>query len=204
MICVKPKDLQKLIKQLNKYIQKSNIIISFVAGIKTSSLKNFFSSKPLIVRFMPNLSIKYGESVTAVYSENLSVKEKKNLKIFSFFGILLWLKKEEEIDFFTAFFGGGPAYICYFFQCLQNMLEKKNIKKKVSIELIVTLFNGTINFIEKEKIEFKDLIKRVASKGGTTEKALKYFSQNNRFDSVITTAINKAENRSKELSKNQS
>ena len=52
---------------------------------------------------MPNLSIKYGESVTAVYSVNLSDKERRNLNFFSFFGTLVWLKKEEEIDFFTAF-----------------------------------------------------------------------------------------------------
>ena len=57
---------------------------------------------------MPNLSIKYGESITAVYSSNFSQEEKKKLiSIFSFFGSFVWLKNEEEIDFFTAFFGGG-------------------------------------------------------------------------------------------------
>ena len=37
----------------------------------------------------------------------------------------------------------------------------------------------------------------VASKGGTTEKALEYFSHNKRLETVISTAIKKAQNRSK-------
>ena len=77
LICVKPKDLEKLIKQLNNFIKKKNIIISFIAGINASSISNLFNFKLSIVRFMPNLSIKYGESITAVYSKRFG-KGKKN------------------------------------------------------------------------------------------------------------------------------
>ena len=51
---------------------------------------------------MPNLSIKYGESITAVYSDNFSEKEKHNLKK-NFFWFICLVKNEEEIDFYTAF-----------------------------------------------------------------------------------------------------
>ena len=85
MICVKPKDLEDLIEHLSQFIQKNNVIVSFAAGVKTSSLRDFFKSKLSFVRLMPNLSIKYGESITAVYSDNFSEKEKHNLKkIFLF------------------------------------------------------------------------------------------------------------------------
>ena len=200
MICVKPADLKKLTEKLHHLIKTKNIIISLVAGTKIPTLKKLMSSKLSIVRFMPNLSIKYGESITAVYSDNLSAKEKKNIEKFSFFGTLIWLKKEEEINFFTAFFGGGPAYFCYFFQCLQNILEKKKINKQKARELTIQLLKSTVNFIEKEKIGFNDLIKMVASKNGTTEKALMHFSQNQKLESLTTSAIKKAENRSKQLS----
>ena len=78
MICVKPQDIEKLIKQLNGFIKSSNTIISFVAGIKISSLSKSFHMKLSILRFMPNLSIRYGKSITAVYSTNVLEKEKKN------------------------------------------------------------------------------------------------------------------------------
>ena len=203
MLCVKPKDLENLTKQLNRFIKSSNTVISFVAGVKVSSLSNSFHPKILILRFMPNLSLKYGQSITAVYSADVLEKEKKKIKtIFNFFGSFIWVKNEEEIDFFTAFFGGGPAYISYFLKCLENILKERKINSQNSLELIFQLLNGTINFLEKEKINFGDLIKKVASKGGTTEKALKYFSKNDKLESIISTAIKKAEKRSKDLSKN--
>ncbi len=203
MLCVKPKDLEKLVQQLNNFIKKKKIIISFIAGVNVSSISNLFNFKSSIVRFMPNLSIKYGESITAVYSSNFSQEEKKKLiSIFSFFGSFVWLKNEEEIDFFTAFFGGGPAYIAFFLKCLQNVLKKKKINKQNSLKLIFQLLKGTINFIEKEKIGFSDLIRKVSSAGGTTEKALLYFSKNDRLDLIISSAIKKAEKRSQDLSKN--
>ena len=62
--------------------------------------------------------------------------------------------------------------------------RKKKINKQNSLKLIFQLLNGTINFIEKEKIGFSDLIKKVASKGGTTEKALLYFSKNDRLELI--------------------
>ena len=200
MLCVKPIDLKKLIEKLKHFIQKNNIIVSFVAGVMISTLKKFFNSNLSVVRIMPNLSIKYGESVTAIYSNDFAIKEKNNFKKkFSFFGSLVWLNKE-QINFFTAFFGGGPAYICFFMLCLQKILEKK-INTKTSKILMHELLNGTVNFLNKENIGFDELIKKVASKGGTTENALKNFSKGKEFESIITLAINEAVTKSKKLSK---
>ena len=54
------------------------------------------------------------EKVLLRFILNVLEKEKKINNFFTFFGSFVWLKNEEEIDFFTAFFGGGPAYISYF------------------------------------------------------------------------------------------
>ena len=164
MICVKPQDIEKLIKQLNEFIKLSNTIISFVANV-------------------------------------LEKEKKKISNFFTFFGSFIWVRNEEEINFFTAFFGGGPAYISYFLKCLQNILKEKKINNQNSLKLIFQLLNGTIDFLEKEKIDFSDLIKKVASKGGTTEKALMYFSKNDKLEHIINDAIKKAEKKSKDLSK---
>ena len=46
-------------------------------------------------------------------------------KLFSFFGYFVWLKNENDFDFFTAMFGGGPAYFLYIMSCF-NEISKKN------------------------------------------------------------------------------
>ena len=101
---------------------------------------------------MPNLSIKYGESVTAVYSVNLSDKERRNLNFF-LFGTLVWLKKEEEIDFFHSIFWRRSGLYLLLFKMFPEYIREKKNKKEISLNLIIQLFNSTISFIENEKID---------------------------------------------------
>ena len=123
---------------------------------------------------MPNLLLKVQKSTTGIFSYNLSIFEKKKIeKEFSFFGRLIWLKKESQMDFFTAFFGGGPAYLSFFFEILSKILIKKGFSKQLSKELILILANGTLEVLGKS-LDFNEIVKKVASKNGTTEKALNF------------------------------
>ena len=100
MICVKPKDTYNLLNSIKNFLNKSTIIISFVAGIKLKTIKSKLGLNNRVIRFMPNLSIKYGQSITAVYSNNIVAREKvKICNFFRFFGTLVWIKKEEDINF---------------------------------------------------------------------------------------------------------
>ena len=202
MICVKPKDTHHLLNILKDYINKSTTIISFVAGIKLKTIKTNLGLKNRVIRFMPNLSIKYGQSITAVYSNNIVSKEKIKISdYFGFFGTIVWLKKEEDIDFFTAFFGGGPAYISLILEHLHNILKKRKIKEIDSNILVLKLLENTLNYIKKEKISFLGLIKRVASKGGTTQQGLDFLKKRSQLNLLLSTAIKKAELQSVKMSK---
>ena len=80
---------------------------------------------------------------------------------------------------FTAFFGGGPAYISLILEHLQNILKKKKIKEIDSNILVLELLEKTFElFKKKEKISYLGLIKRVASKGGTTQQGLDFLKKN--------------------------
>ena len=202
MICVKPKDTYRLLSTLKNYISDGTIIISFVAGVKLKTIRSNLGLKNRVIRFMPNISIKYGQSITAVYSNRIVSREKTKItNFFGFFGALVWLKKEQDINFFTAFFGGGPAYISLILEYLQNILKKKNIKGIDSNVLVFKLLENTLSYIKKEKISFLDLIKKVASKGGTTEQGLNFLNKKSQLNLLLSTAIRKAELQSVKMSK---
>ena len=55
------------------------------------------------------------------------------------------------MNFFTASFGGGPAYICYFIKILDEILLANGFKNKETKNLILNLIVGTIDLIELEK-----------------------------------------------------
>ena len=107
------------------------------------------------------------------------------------------------MDFFTAFFGGGPAYLSFIFEILSEILIKKGFNKKLSNELVLILVSGTVEIIDKS-LSFEDFVKKVASKNGTTEKALNFLKKDKKLSLLINKAITKAEERSIEIAKDLS
>ena len=200
-LCIKPQQALSVLRIISQKNKKKIKIISFVAGLKEKKIRSFFSHHIEVIRIMPNLLLKVQKSTTGVFSNNLSIFEKEKIENkFSFFGRLIWLKKENQMDFFTAFFGGGPAYLCFFLEVLSKILVKKGFNKKLSNELILILTHGTLEILG-EGLDFDDIIKKVASKNGTTERALDFFKKNNNLSLLFSQAIHKAEKRSKEIAK---
>ena len=201
LLCIKPQQALEILKIISKKKNQKIKIISFVAGLKEKKIQSFFDYKVEVIRIMPNLLLKVNKSTTGIFSSNLSVSEKKKIENnFSFFGRLIWLKKENQMDFFTAFFGGGPAYLSFFFKILSKILIKNGFNKKLSNELVLILVSGTIEIIGKN-LNFHDIVKKVASKNGTTEKALNFLKKDKKLSFLINQAISKAEKRSMEIAK---
>jgi pyrroline-5-carboxylate reductase len=201
LLCIKPQQALEILKIISKKKNQKIKIISFVAGLKEKKIQSFFDYKVEVIRIMPNLLLKVNKSTTGIFSSNLSVSEKKKIENnFSFFGRLIWLKKENQMDFFTAFFGGGPAYLSFFFEILSKILIKRGFNKKISSELVLILASGTVEIIGKS-LNFEDIVKKVASKNGTTEKALNFLKKDKKLSFLISQAISKAEKRSMEIAK---
>ena len=150
---------------------------------------------------MPNIFIEVQESATAIIttSRSRNLKE-KIIADFSFFGPLIWFKEEKKIDFFTALYGGGPAYFFYFLNILVNVSKQNNISLNKSTELVLSLLDGTMKFIQKNGCNFPKLIRKVTSPSGTTEQAIEIFEKNKLFE-IFNEAIMKAEKRSKDISR---
>ena len=63
---------------------------------------------------------------------------KKKLQRFKSFGECIWLKNEKKMDFFTAMFGGGPAYFLYF-RLFDQIIRKNGVSGDDSLSLLITL-----------------------------------------------------------------
>ena len=67
--------------------------------------------------------------------------------------------------------------------------------------MVSSLIKGTSKILEGRNNDFETLIKKVASKGGTTEQALKILNNKNLFYKIINEAVLVAKKRSIEISK---
>jgi pyrroline-5-carboxylate reductase len=106
------------------------------------------------------------------------------------------------IDAVTAVSGSGPAYYFLLMEEMIKTAQQLGLDEEVATELVLQTARGAaLLAIEGDKSGDNpgELRRRVTSPGGTTEAALKVFSQGD-FGSVVSAGIKRAHDRSQELS----
>ena len=197
VLAIKPQEMANVLPSLKSI---DGIVISIAAGKKISFIQKYMGIRH-VVRAMPNLPAVLGQGVTgAVMSKPLSSDKKKEVdKILSAFGKLVWVKKEADIDAITAISGSGPAYVFLFAEGMVEAAKKFGFTNQQARDLVFATIKGSANMAEASDKELSELISNVASKGGTTEAALKVFKSKN-FKKTIGMAADAAKKRSVQLS----
>lgn len=200
MVAVKPQDASKVIEGIVPFIDKKHIIISIMAGISISKILSFFTKEVKVIRAMPNICAKVGQSVTAI-TANRQVKtdELKGVKnIFSAIGRVVEVA-EEHMDAITALSGSGPAFVLFFLEAMIDAGVKLGLTREKSKEISLYVLKGTVELLEKENLHPTILKEMVTSPGGTTIYGLTHLEER-AFKGSIIEAIEKAAKRAGELS----
>lgn len=201
ILAVKPRDMKGTLTKLRPTLAGSDkLIISIAAGIKTKYIEKI-CGRVRVVRAMPNTPLVVGEGMTVISKGRYAKKKDLNTArdIFGTGGEVLELK-EDLMDAATALSGSGPAYISFVIKSLVEAGMKMGLKKDIALELVTQTCSGTALLLKQVKCPPEDLIKKVASKGGTTEAALRVFKEKN-LSRIIASAVKAAARRSRELNR---
>lgn len=170
LLAIKPQDLAAVSQEFKAELRKEKVVISILAGMTLEKLGLALGQAAEIVRAMPNLGAKVGESLTALDGKDdaaLSAAE----TVFSGCGKTVRLP-EKYFDMYTALAGSGPAY----FFLLMETLEKKALEQGFSPEAArltaVQTAVGAALAARSASESPAELRQMVTSKGGTTEAAL--------------------------------
>lgn len=202
IIAVKPKDFDKILREeICCGISKDKLIISIAAGITTGYIESIVGKDVPVIRAMPNMPAVIGEAITSISPGTSASEENMKLarEIFSKIGDVIEVD-EGLVDSITATSGSGPAYFFYFVEALIESAEGLGMDSKTARKVILKTVLGSAKLLDILKEEPSDLIKRVASKGGTTEAAIKVFEKK-RLKNIIKDACREAQKRSKALSR---
>jgi pyrroline-5-carboxylate reductase len=202
VIAVKPQDFKGLGDTLKKVLKPNQIILSIMAGIRISKLEEVFNHSS-IVRAMPNSPVEIEMGITG-FSSHKEVTYNQLRKVENLLattGRTVFFENEEQLDAVTALSGSGPAYFYYIVKAMIDAGKEMGVEESVSSMLVRQTMLGAFHLINNANQSLDDLIKIVASKGGTTEAALKTFNEQHVSDGIIKGIIN-AEKRAKELSSN--
>lgn len=197
IIAVKPKDIFDVLEKIKDCISEK-IIVSIVAGISISKIKDVVGDKK-IVRVMPNVNISVQKGVMGIcFSEMLSVDEKeKILNLFKSMGEVI-ATDEKHMDAITALFGSGPAFVAHFIESCVDAAVKLGFSRQESLNLILTLFEGTVVNMKNNMLTTQQIKDMVTSPGGTTIEGLVEFERR-AVKGAIIDGILKAYERAKNI-----
>jgi pyrroline-5-carboxylate reductase len=200
ILSVKPQDFSTLAAELSKHTGSSQIILSIMAGIGIDRISNSLQASK-VVRCMPNTPAKLGVGITGFYCQNLNATETDLVKsLLESTGKAIELNDEGLLNAVTAISGSGPAYFYYFLRSMVQVGEQLGMTHEMAKELACETMLGSYHLVKDSNSSFDELIKAVASKGGTTEAALNTFDQYSISDAIQKGILN-AEKRAWELSK---
>ncbi len=182
VLAIKPKDLDYVLSDLEKIkFSYQTSVISIIAGKKIKLLKNSIKGTNNFFRVMPNMPASIGQSMNCLVCSKNTNKTIQNqvIKLFSYSGISIMFNNENKIDMATAISGSGPGFIFNLIDAMENAAIKLGFKKDIARILVSQTFKGSIDLLLKNNLKAKDMVKSVATKGGTTEAGLKIMNKNN-------------------------
>ncbi len=120
------------------------------------------------------------------------------LRIFRAVGDAVALKDEALLDPVTALSGSGPAYVYLFVKALADAAANEGIPRELALRMALKTVEGAECNMRMSKLAPAELIRVVASPGGTTEAALMRFAAAG-FSDIVAAAVHAAADRSREL-----
>ena len=196
LLAVKPQNLHEIMPSLKKYCSvRDNVIISIAAGIPTIYFEGKIGNIP-VLRIMSNTPALFGKGVSAVSKGKFVKKEHIDFteSLMSSTGFVILLDEKFQ-NLTTAISGSGPAYFFLFCRFLISFAIKNGLDAKTAKRMVINTMLGAGEVLNKTDKTIDELIKSVASPGGTTEKALNSFYGNG-LEKIFTEALDAALERS--------
>jgi pyrroline-5-carboxylate reductase len=172
IVAVKPQSFPELVTALHPHIERQ-IVISIMAGISIRALVERLGTDR-IVRSMPNLALKIGQSTTAWYAVSEDIDTITTEEILRSWGNVVHLDREEDFHTFTAIAGSGPAYVFELAYQLEQAAVVQGLDKERARKAVISMIHGSADLM-REDVDPSEQVRQVASRGGTTEAALEVF-----------------------------
>jgi pyrroline-5-carboxylate reductase len=201
ILAVKPQDTPALFAAIQPFVTQSQVFLSIMAGVKMEAISTALGVTK-VIRAMPNLPAQIGMGMTAFTSAD-SVTRSELVAVHNLLnttGKTIYLDKEHMIDAATAISGSGPAYVYFFMNSMIEAAQSLGFSASEAELLVEQTFLGSVHLQNRNSLSCSDWIKKVASKGGTTEAALSVF-QSTTVNEDIKNGAKAAFDRAVELGK---
>jgi pyrroline-5-carboxylate reductase len=201
VIAVKPQNAPEAVPPLARYVDKTTLVLSIMAGRTIGFLEKSLPTGTAIVRAMPNTPAAIGRGISvAVANAKISIRQRKQASdLLAAIGKVEWVDDEALMDAVTALSGSGPAYIFLLAECMARAGVAAGLPKELATRLARETVAGSAELLHRSDLDAATLRQNVTSPGGTTAAALEVLMGPGGFDQLLTQAIAAATRRSRDL-----
>jgi pyrroline-5-carboxylate reductase len=203
VLAVKPQTIDTVLGEIGSVLREAaskRLFISIAAGIPIARIERPLGAGARVIRVMPNAAAMVGEGMAALVRGKNATREDiaLALRIFRAVGDAIELANEASLDAVTALSGSGPAYVFLFVKSLVQGAVAEGLSPALALRMAIQTIRGAERQIRETKLTLDEMIRIVASPGGTTEAALRRFAES-RFSDIVADALRAAAARSREL-----
>lgn len=198
VLCVKPIDIEDVLREVSDLVEPSQVVASVAAGVQTATIENLLDDDVPVLRLMPNVPVRVNAG-TLVYAVGRASSEKlgPTLEAFAMLGACVELQ-ERLFDAATAVSGSGPAFFGLVVEAFEDAAIVAGLSADVGRELAVTTMVGTAEMLMTEGLSCSDLRRMVTSPGGTAATGLAQMERGGVRGAIIDTVV-AARDRAREL-----
>ena len=169
ILAVKPQMCGFALKGVAAAFPAGKLVISIMAGVKSSAIESMLGSGTRVVRVMPNTPALVLAGASAISRGSCATDEDLALarRIFDLVGTTC-LVDEGLLDTVTGLSGSGPAYVLTFIEALSDAGVKHGLSREVATSLAAQTVYGTAKLLLETREHPAVLKGNVASPGGTT------------------------------------
>lgn len=192
-ICVKPLDVLPVLAEIKAELTNQTHLVSIAACVTISNIETIFNGK--VTKAIPSLTSEVKEGITLI-CHNSQVQEEDAKTVEKFFNSIGKAIRIEENDFEAGanLTSCAPGMIAAIFNnFVEAGLRHSNLTKKEAQDMVVSTLFGTAMLLVEKNMSFKEMVTRVATKGGITEEAVKVLNNHlpTVFDEVFQKTLNK-------------
>jgi pyrroline-5-carboxylate reductase len=178
----------------------AKLFVSIAAGVTLGRLEGALGGRARVIRVMPNAPAMVGQGMAALVRGRNATRadEAFALRIFRAVGDAVALTDEALLDTVTALSGSGPAYVYLFAKALADAAVAQGLPPELALRMALKTIRGAEENMRRSPMTAAELIRIVASPGGTTEAALKQLGADG-FSDIVARAIHAAAERSRQL-----
>jgi pyrroline-5-carboxylate reductase len=200
LVSVKPQNAKQVLTEIRDVVDESKIIISVMAGIKTTLINQLLGLSCPVIRTMPNTPVLVDSGATAISPGKYARDEHMKIAqtIFKSVGKVEFVP-EQLMDAVTGLSGSGPAYIYMVIEAMTDGGVKMGIPRELAHRLAAQTVLGAARLVIETGKHPAILKDEVTTPGGTAIAAV-HELETHGLRTMLINAVSTATARSKELS----